>query len=639
MAATTTPSSGRVADYFAILGIGEDLKWKNDNYDEEALKTRFIREIVDLAIVSSSDDISSIQQSASFTERSTAFAERESKVELEDLVTIKETCPANFGRNSKHQDQRSVSSSGATGNDSLAATSWTRYQAFDANLDPCYGFRRDILAMAGVQESLDSNTPLKHIGRKVGTTLRHQFGPLLRNYSKTTSYGNFYLAFRRRSSEQDLQSAVADVQLRYVRLHRDTICSADHQSIQDTQTANVTVVKRGLATGASIAARVAEVGKQTLMDKYRDLHGARTVSGPRTIDVDDEVRNRSVHSFETTVVSLNEMIPVLEGFDHWIVPEPFKWIQIPEKTKDEVSDSLTMANSGIGCDGFNSDPDFNGVSRDVSTAQTSDPSGGGVEAYFDASSTAEKHSVSDTVDNTGYNHITTNAKSSVLVSEHHDDQKTSFEVIDPTAFLPHLVDENDLPPILELERNDVYSYIPVLAVRRQRVGEAEQYHEDPAVTDMAVSFLDEEGSVVLPEESWNEDDEDDDESSPLKTSAWQSGCVLPGTTVHNVQDSSLMRKTSSTPIVLVKRNNPIGFADTPLETRVLDRFPFKNYKGLPLPEEELPMFCYPTGYRLVRARYCDWPLPQYFGFAVKVRKASTPVCFSWYHSLTIVTPE
>jgi len=31
----------------------------------------------------------------------------------------------------------------------------------------------------------------------------------------------------------------------------------------------------------------------------------------------------------------------------------------------------------------------------------------------------------------------------------------------------------------------------------------------------------------------------------------------------------------------------------------------------------LPMFCYPTGCKLFRARYQDAPLPEYYGFVVK----------------------
>ena len=44
---------------------------------------------------------------------------------------------------------------------------------------------------------------------------------------------------------------------------------------------------------------------------------------------------------------------------------------------------------------------------------------------------------------------------------------------------------------------------------------------------------------------------------------------------------------------------------------------WRKVLGTPLPEEELPMFCYPTGCRLHRARYSDAPLAQCYGFVVK----------------------
>jgi len=55
--------------------------------------------------------------------------------------------------------------------------------------------------------------------------------------------------------------------------------------------------------------------------------------------------------------------------------------------------------------------------------------------------------------------------------------------------------------------------------------------------------------------------------------------------------------------IVCKYNLPMGFLDTPFASQVLDRFPKKDYKGVPLPEEELPMFCYTTGCKLFRARY------------------------------------
>ncbi|KAL3898606.1 MAG: hypothetical protein SGARI_006634 [Bacillariaceae sp.] len=73
----------------------------------------------------------------------------------------------------------------------------------------------------------------------------------------------------------------------------------------------------------------------------------------------------------------------------------------------------------------------------------------------------------------------------------------------------------------------------------------------------------------------------------------------------------------------------------------MDRFPYKNYKGLPLPEEELPMFCYPTGCRLYRAKYSDAPLPQYYGFVVKNERGDSIYvsCVSFMEPLTSAKKE
>jgi hypothetical protein len=73
------------------------------------------------------------------------------------------------------------------------------------------------------------------------------------------------------------------------------------------------------------------------------------------------------------------------------------------------------------------------------------------------------------------------------------------------------------------------------------------------------------------------------------------------------------------PVVLLRRNVPNGFADVPIApAKVLDRFPRKNYRGNPFPEEELPLFCYPRGgVYLGRDRLRNWSLPKSFGFVVK----------------------
>jgi hypothetical protein len=56
------------------------------------------------------------------------------------------------------------------------------------------------------------------------------------------------------------------------------------------------------------------------------------------------------------------------------------------------------------------------------------------------------------------------------------------------------------------------------------------------------------------------------------------------------------------PTIVCKHNLPIGNLDTPFATKVLDRLSKKDYKGVPLPQEELLMCCYPTGCKLFCSR-------------------------------------
>jgi len=80
-------------------------------------------------------------------------------------------------------------------------------------------------------------------------------------------------------------------------------------------------------------------------------------------------------------------------------------------------------------------------------------------------------------------------------------------------------------------------------------------------------------------------------------------------------------QTSSTPlgipVLLYRHNAPLGFCDISFAASVLDRFPDKDYKHLPFLQEELPLFCSPTGIRLLRRKYQDLATPECFGFVVK----------------------
>lgn len=202
---------------------------------------------------------------------------------------------------------------------------------------------------------------------------------------------------------------------------------------------------------------------------------------------------------------------------------------------------------------------------------------------------------------------------------------------DPDALRPKLVSSHE-----KIADSEIYCFIPVLAIRRQRNGYEECFSEDSAMVDLAVSVVDGLGHVVWPNESQEDDGAEDDSSFRLlELSPWCHATDGSSAFEQRARFSSKKRAFGSI-VLLARRNLPFGFADVAFATRVQGRFPFQNYKGLPFPEEELPMFCYPTGCRLHRARFCDAPLPQYYGFVVKNERGDSIFvsCVSFMEPLT-----
>jgi hypothetical protein len=687
-----TSRRGGVADYFTVLGVGERLIWQHtrkksgvvpvdDDHDEEEseaeLMERFYREIVEVAIVASDLESTSISQVPSFADDMTVSSQTNSvssvptptgklkrnvhtplsppnsdvvttvtgtesisgRISMRDLdgfTTIQNTCPA--GRSSRRQDQGSVSSSGA--NESLSGSTvnesalWSKSQVFDANLDPCFGFRADVLAKV-LQDS--EHTPLKQLGRKVGSTIRQQLGPLLpsreRRSDKPSLGFRFHVAFRRRAPDEKDRPAIANVDLRYVKIHRDTVYlprTKPSDVFGESLSTKSASLRRGLVTGATIAARVAEASRQKFLEKYRerfDAPGRPNTSHHHSGDGPD------LESSDKILVALEDLIQIPDGFEQWSIPEPFRWIQIPSKVKDDPvrSSSSVLGGRKTHVYSFNVGvyPGIDNVLSEDNTTQASDPSGVGFEAYFTGSSfiLTPPSSTAGASEIGNARHFSPRA-AGVLVGPTDDHDRTkSFEVLDPNSYMPNLLDVDNLPNLSHLTSCDQYLYVPLLALRRQRVGNEERYHEDSAVVDMAVSFRDVSGDPVFPDVL--EDDDDEDETfTLLNTTPWTCASR---SAVSNPEPNQVNR-TLGSPVILVKRNQPIGFADAAFATSVLDRFPLKNYKGLPLPEEELPMFCYPTGCRLYRTKYSDCPLPQYFGFVVKVCRLMNSVSSlsAWY---------
>jgi DENN (AEX-3) domain/dDENN domain/uDENN domain len=167
--------------------------------------------------------------------------------------------------------------------------------------------------------------------------------------------------------------------------------------------------------------------------------------------------------------------------------------------------------------------------------------------------------------------------------------------------------------------------LPVLAVRRQRVDETQCYHEDAAITDLAMG----DGASGVEDD---EEEEDDGTFRVLGQTPWIT--ISPSNSSSDDHSTSTVKQ--SLPSLRIRRNRPAGLCETPFATRVLGRVPEQNYHHHPLPEEELPMFCYPTGCTLHRTEYCAIPPPQSYGFVVKNERGDSlhVACVSFMEPLT-----
>ena len=347
-------------------------------------------------------------------------------------------------------------------------------------------------------------------------------------------------------------------------------------------------------------------------------------------------------------VLLADMLPLPEGFDEWVVPDAYQTLRLPG-----TAGSMSPPRGGCGYAAYaGTSPDQRAwrsrpkmVDRTVlfphrggghgGGTPSSEASGDGVEAYYRPSPTgaASFRPPTTATPPDDRSRLPWSSSPTAIGDRHGHPQDNLFErgngilaeaALGPEALAPTLVSEESLPIIDQSECDDTdYEYIPLLAVRRQRVGDEERYHEDPAIIDAAVSFFGDAGEAIVP------DDEEEEEEggtggtlSLLATTGWAALSLHPAAfAAHDSKYTDSSDRAPSPlrglPVCLVRRNAPQGFADTPYATSVLDRFPRKNYKGAPMPEEELPMFCYPTGCRLHRARLRDAPLAQCYGFVVK----------------------
>jgi hypothetical protein len=407
------------------------------------------------------------------------------------------------------------------------------------------------------------------------------------------------------------------------------------------------VLRRGLVSGASLAKRVAASGKSRLM-RGRVMENVEEVDEEEeSFNYDDEISeeipdHENEDMFE--IIHMHEILQLPEGFENgeWIIPCAYQSIKIPLPQRSHTESEFPSPYDGEGQQMPLTQLEKDRIMADRRMRKTylfnhqSSPTWGegvGVEAFVNGDTFLHSNpNMSENTPDTDRRNPWSpvcgppgglsqpECKSTFRSGSNFDTGGIDQYNDAPSreALLPSIISHEDLPSgSNECEDNEHYAYIPIVAVRRQRVGEEERFHEDSGIIDIAMTLSDKSGHPVIPEEEeYDEfDANDEDEDDLLGKSKWTASPVLEA--LIDAKDGNEERNTNIFPSIIFQRNLPLGFVDTPFATSVLDRFPKNDYKGVPLPQEELPMFCYPTGCRLFRARYQDAPLAEYYGFVVK----------------------
>eukprot|EP00934_Nitzschia_sp_Nitz4_P007696 Nitzschia sp. Nitz4//scaffold68_size99682//38550//44354//NITZ4_004562-RA/size99682-snap-gene-0.8-mRNA-1//-1//CDS//3329556587//7686//frame0 len=616
-----------VADYFAILGVGEQLIWKHaqkqqsddstgthahnhsqGSYnttsssllqeDDARLLERLYREIVDCSLWVADE----MTEPTSLQPTTLVYATNQTSMSSTAIMSHPAALPSSPVPSYDTQVLSAVPTSTTAMDTEIEtvemggwtivqqtkpmsasvdanAPLWQRGQVWQANLDPSYGLSAELRHLQLEQQrKMDgkrkSSTPLKGLRERVQSTFQQR----LVAYSKEGRRIKYYLSFRRRAPDEPHRPAIADMQLVYVQLHKATVQDLPPRPAggagnnSQAETDSVISASTAVSGGAAALLRVAEAGKQTFQ--------SRVLGTPA--QQQSETAMRSNADAFGDPVALDSLLTLPTGLEEWSIPGPYQSIRFPTKPPQV-------------------DTPFQTVLFPPEHEPDMDSSSAGIEAVQGQVSSPKS--------------------------------LAQWQI----GLQPRIVPQHHLKEALEEEE---YIIVPVLAIRRQRVGEEERFHEDPAIVDLAVSITDRYGDPVLPYKEVDPFEEEEDDvgltllemtewSMVTTTSSTQGSCAKAGT-------PSMAPPPMGSTCILVRKNIPLGFCDAAFSTSVLDRFPYKNYKGLPLPEEELPMFCYPTGCRLHRAKFCDAPLPQYYGFVVKNERGDSIYvsCVSFMEPLT-----
>jgi len=745
-----------VADYFAILGVGEDLVWRHaqqkdqqegqDEFssslrppseqeeekrqiersessatktpkptipeeDDSMLLERFYREIVTCHIVLEEEDDYNNQNSDEI-DTSLPRTPVSPNAASEGWTTIRKTRPAATSSNPQEQQQRAP-----------LPSLWNKGKIWDTNLDPMDGLtgeivkakqQRDTEYNLKVQKQSgrgmighDGATPLKGLRKRVQSSFQSRTQQWLssspskyRDYNHQRRQQKFYLTFRRRCPNEPNTPAIADLALYYVRIHKSTIIDtnpfntgsnseANHSDIEymSQHTTSTTTKAQAVAAAASAVGRngyrasaaLLSAGRQAVSSRWNVQNTNDNNEATPTHAQNKEDHRKQQQDERGSLVVLESLLslPNLHGqnFEEWVIPEAFSCLRFPRRKHDirhreednydgqndiqrrpfqsktvlfpETKDSQSISNNDTyqGFDATDQTPDRVKYGFSPSSILNNKDRNEWVERYMPRLVDPSDKNMLATIAALKKDEFGSNRGERLNFS-----QDGSAIVSRGSSSFDYQNDDDDYP------NNDEYIYVPVLAVRRQRTGEEERFSEDPALVDISVTVFDERGQAVLPSEEYQfmteeemmEDETEDNEQvgrKLLHKTKWIESRKHISSNQQNLDKSKEQRRkfqqqnnlnTLGMICLIVRHNVPMGFCDAAFSTRVLDRFPYKNYKGLPLPEEELPMFCYPTGCRLHRAKYSDAPLPQYYGFVVKNERGDSIYvsCVSFMEPLT-----
>ncbi|OEU10689.1 DENN-domain-containing protein [Fragilariopsis cylindrus CCMP1102] len=538
------------------------------------------------------------------------------------------------------------------------------------------------------QQWLHHNHPSNNNNSNNNSNQSHYRGSYKRQRRK-----QFYLTYKRRSPDEPNVPAIADLALYYVRIHKSTIVViqnnnsttevANVSGITIENSANVTATMNLSNNAAAVtsqqvvAAAASAVGRNGIRASAAILNAGRQAVSNRwnnnsnnpEENSDQYSKDNNHHNSDGAAAAANaggvSSMMMEGGIVHQYDNERGPLVSLLLFPESNSSNHNTTNDSNQGIEAVDRTPDRlrRGKSMTSSSTSTGIPRHGSNKTHddwkerlmprlFDPSDKNLSAVVAAAADE---------EYGSVIVhGERYYPQEGESVIVNGGS--ASFDDDNDGD-----FNNDHYNYngngdgdyiyVPVLAVRRQRIGDEERFAEDPALIDLSVSVFDEGGQAVLPSEEYQfmteeemmEDENDDGVTVGTKLlhkTKWIESRNLASingekkNTTSKQQCRTRQQRNATATLgavcILVRHNVPMGFCDAAFSTRVLDRFPYKNYKGLPLPEEELPMFCYPTGCRLYRAKYSDSPLPQYYGFVVKNERGDSIYvsCVSFMEPLT-----